>query len=266
MIDKPIAIFTRDARLALSYPLWFVLQWIGIAASATSLFFVSKIVPPSGSFGFDGKPTSYFEFAIVNVAFLTFQTAALQSFDNAIRDDQVRGTLEATFVSPTSIRTIVLSSALWTFTIAMVSVACYLLIGTLFGMRLAHLDLAGSAVLIVLTITSTVPVGILSASGVMVFKQGAPVQFLFNIAASLLAGVLFPITVLPGWLQPISWLLPTTHALHGIRGALHGASLPQLSPDILWLAMLSLVLLPFSLWVFRCAVARAKWDGTLAQY
>jgi ABC-2 type transport system permease protein len=266
MFDKPAAIFMRDARLALSYPMWFVLQWIGIAASATSLFFVSKVVPPSGLFGFDGKPTSYFEFAIVNVAFLTFQTAALQSFDNAIRDDQVRGTLESTFVTPTSIRTIVLSSALWTFTITVLSVACYLLIGTAFGMRLVHLDLPGAAVLILLTIASTVPIGILSAAGVMVFKQGAPVQFLFTLAASLLAGVLFPVSVLPGWLQPLSWLLPTTHALHGIRGALHGANWPQLTPDIIWLAILSLLLLPFSLWVFRCAVARAKWDGTLAQY
>src|SRR5436309_1497900 len=107
MFDKPRAIFVRDAKLALSYPMWFALQWVGIAASVTSLFFVSKIVPPSGSFSFSGTPTSYFEFAIVNVAFLTFQTAALQSFDNAIRDDQVRGTLEATFVTPTSVRVIV---------------------------------------------------------------------------------------------------------------------------------------------------------------
>jgi ABC-2 type transport system permease protein len=266
MFDKPLAIFIRDARLALSYPLWFALQWVGIAASATGLFFVSKIVPPSGSFSFNGTPTSYFEFAIVNVAFLTFQTAALQSFDNAIRDDQVRGTLEATFVTPTSIRTIVLSSAVWAFTITLLNVACYLAIGMLFGMRLEHLNLTACVVLILLTITATVPVGILSASGVMVLKQGAPVQFLFNMAASLLAGVLFPVTVLPGWLQSFSWLLPTTHALHGIRGALHGATFGQLSPDILWLFGLSLLLMPFALWVFRCAVVRAKHDGTLAQY
>jgi ABC-2 type transport system permease protein len=266
MFDKPFAIFMRDARLALSYPLWFALQWIGIAASATGLFFVSKIVPPSGSFSFSGTPTSYFEFAIVNVAFLTFQTAALQSFDNAIRDDQVRGTLEATFVTPTSVRTIVLSSALWAFTITALNVACYLFIGMLFGIHLEHLNLAACIALVLLTITATVPIGILSAAGVMVLKQGAPVQFVFNLGASLLAGVLFPISVLPVWLQYCSWLLPTTHALHGIRGALHGATLGQLSPDMIWLSVISILLLPFALWVFRCAVLRAKHDGTLAHY
>lgn len=266
MMDKPRAIFLRDAKLALSYPLWFALQWIGIGASATSLFFVSKIVPPSHSFSFSGSSASYFEFALVNVAFLTFQTAALASFDNAIRDDQVRGTLEATFATPTSVRLIVLSSALWAFTIASLNVLGYLAIGTAFGLHLDHLNLPACIALVLLTITATVPIGILSAAGVMVFKQGAPVQFLFNLAVSLLAGVLFPITVLPVWLQYVSWLMPTTHALHGIRGAVQGASFGQLSSDMLWLFVLSIFLLPFALWVFRCAVARAKNDGALAHY
>jgi ABC-2 type transport system permease protein len=266
MMDKPRAIFLRDAKLAFSYPLWFALQWVGIAASATSLFFVSKIVPPSHSFSFNGTTTSYFEFALVNVAFLTFQTAGLASFDNAIRDDQVRGTLEATFVTPTGVGMIVLSSALWAFTIASLNVLCYLAIGTAFGLHLAHLNVPACIALVLLTITATVPIGILSAAGVMVFKQGAPVQFLFNLAASLLAGVLFPVTVLPVWLRYFSWLMPTTHALHGIRGALQGATFGQLSPDLLWLSVISILLLPFALWVFHCAVVRAKQDGTLAHY
>jgi ABC-2 type transport system permease protein len=266
MLAKPLAILVRDAKLALSYPLWFALQWVGIAASATSLFFVSKIVPQSSSFTFNGTPGSYFDFALVNVAFLSFQTAALQSFDNAIRDDQLRGTLEATYVTPTPVGTIVLSSGLWAFAITLLNVLCYLAIGTLFGLHLQHLNVPAAVVFVLLTIAATVPIGILSAAGVMVFKQGAPVQFVFNIAASLLAGVLFPVTVLPMWLQYCSWLVPTTHALHGIRGAVHGATFAQLSPDMVWLGLLSILLLPFALWVFRCAVDRAKQDGTLAHH
>ena len=203
---------------------------------------------------------------MVNVAFLTFQTAALASFDNAIRDDQMRGTLETTFVTPTSVRTIVLSAAIWTFTLTLLNVVCYLAIGSLFGLHLAHLNVVASIVLVLLTITATVPIGILSAAGVMVLKQGAPVQFIFNLSASLLAGVLFPISVLPQWLQQLSWFLPTTHALHAIRGSLHGAAIRELVPDVVWLSATSAILLPFALWVFGVAVARAKHDGTLAQY
>jgi ABC-2 type transport system permease protein len=266
MIDKLRAIYLRDAKLAISYPLWFALQWIGIAASATGLFFISKIIPPSHSFGFDGSATSYFAFALVNVAFLAFQTAALASFDNAIRDDQVRGTLETTFATPTSVHLIVLGSSLWAFTIATLNVLCYLAIGTVLGLRLDHLNVPATLALVLLTVTATVPVGLLSASGVMVFKQGAPVQFLYTLTASLIAGVMFPVSVLPGWLQNCSWLMPTTHALHGIRGAIGGAAFGQLLPDMSWLLALSIILLPFSLWVFHCAVGRAKYNGTLAHY
>jgi ABC-type multidrug transport system permease subunit len=68
------------------------------------------------------------------------------------------------------------------------------------------------------------------------------------------------------WLQAVSWTLPITHALNGIRGAFHGATLRDLSPDAIWLTVATIVLLPFSLFIFRGAVARAKFDGTLGQY
>ena len=76
----------------------------------------------------------------------------------------------------------------------------------------------------------------------------------------------FPISVLPVYLQYVSWTLPITHSLNGFRGAMHGASLAQLAPDALWLLIASAVLMPISLWLFARAVQRAKIDGTLGQY
>jgi ABC-type multidrug transport system permease subunit len=63
--------------------------------------------------------------------------------------------------------------------------------------------------------------------------------------STLLGGVLYPITVLPIWLQIFSYLLPITYSLRGMRHALlQGYSLAALSLDILALAMFSVVLLP----------------------
>jgi ABC-2 type transport system permease protein len=265
-LGKAGAIFVRDARLAISYPIAFVLQWLGIAASVMSLWYVSRIVPPSGHFSYNGAVVSYFDFALINVAFLAFHTAALQSFERSIRDDQIFGTLESTFATATGAHVIVLASALWAFTITSINVVCYLCFGFAFGMHLNHIDLGASLLLLALTITATIPLGILSAGAVMVLKQGAPIQYLLNMAASVLAGVLFPVSLLPQWLQTVSWLLPATHALNGIRGALQGATIGQLWPDVCWLGIVSAVLLPLSLWAFDRAVRRAAYDGTLAQY
>jgi hypothetical protein len=54
--------------------------------------------------------------------------------------------------------------------------------------------------------------------------------------------------------------------LAGIRGGLQGASLRVLAPDVMWLAVVSLVLFPLALVAFGAAVRRAKFDGTLGGY
>jgi ABC-2 type transport system permease protein len=266
MFDKVRATFIRDARLVLSYRLWFGMQFLTVAASVTSLWFVSRLVPPSASFGFKGAPVSYFDFAVINVTFLAFQATALGSFEKSIRDSQVFGTLEATFATPTSVGLIVLGSGAWAFALTILTSICYLLFGLLFGMRLEHTNVLTCGVFLALTITATAPLGILSAAAVMALKQGAPVQFIFNTAASIFAGVLFPISVLPVWLQYCSWLLPITHALNGIRAGVNGAALVEVRSDLLWLCIASALLLPLALWIFAGAVTRAKFDGTLAQY
>jgi ABC-2 type transport system permease protein len=90
---------------------------------------------------------------------------------------------------------------------------------------------------------------------------------LFNATSSFLGGIYYPVTILPGWLQFFSYLLPVTYALRGMRLALlQGASTGAILPDILVLALFSVLLMPASLSAFRFAVRRAKVDGSLSQY
>jgi ABC-2 type transport system permease protein len=85
--------------------------------------------------------------------------------------------------------------------------------------------------------------------------------------SALLGGVLYPITVLPAWLQIFSYLLPITYSLRGMRHALlQGYSLEALSLDILALIVFSVLLLPLGMICFRYAVKKAKMDGSLTQY
>jgi ABC-type multidrug transport system permease subunit len=82
----------------------------------------------------------------------------------------------------------------------------------------------------------------------------------------LFAGVYVPVTSLPPALQAIGWCLPITHALNGLRAAVAGQSVMQVSSDLFWLSIATMVLLPLSLLVFNHAVKLAKIDGTLAGY
>ncbi|KUK94384.1 MAG: ABC-2 type transporter [Methanothrix harundinacea] len=158
-------------------------------------------------------------------------------------------------------------STLWNFIFASFRVLLYLMIGVLLGVSLAGANVLGALIILGLTIVCFSSIGILSASFIMIFKRGDPINMLFMSTSELFGGVFFPITVLPTWLQTVSHLLPMTYSLNGMRHALlQGYSLRELAPDVGTLVLFSALLLPASLLAFRYAVRKAKMEGTLVHY
>lgn len=63
-------------------------------------------------------------------------------------------------------------------------------------------------------------IGLAGASNFFVLevKQGSePLTWLMNVLARIFSGVYYPITILPVALHGVSWFIPHTHALDGIR-------------------------------------------------
>jgi ABC-type polysaccharide/polyol phosphate export permease len=79
--------------------------------------------------------------------------------------------------------------------------------------------------------------------------------------------VFFPVEQLPEWIRPASEYLPVTWSLRIVRGTLlRGLTFADLRTELLVLAALTAVLLPFGLVASRYAIRRAKREGTLIQY
>jgi len=264
--DKAWAIFARDARIAIAYPANFWGGWLSIVGQIVTFYFIAKLIGPSKAYGIAGHPATYFDYVAVNLAFVRFQNVSIHSFQQAMRGAQMVGTLEALLATPTSLSLLILSSGLWAFTLTILQIVFFLAIALGLGLQLNHVNPITAVAFLVLTILAMSPIGVLSAASIMTFKQEAPTAMLFGGLGALLGGVLFPVDRLPHWLQVVSWMLPITHSLNGIRGAVAGASVFELGPDALWLATLTVVLGPISLYAFSRAVRRAKEDGTLADY
>ena len=65
----------------------------------------------------------------------------------------------------------------------------------------------------------------------------------------------------------VSFFLPFTHALEGLRQAvLNGRTVMELSTQVMVLSIFAAILLPLSLAVFSFAVHQAKRLGTLSQF
>ncbi len=265
-IDKMRAIFARDRRITLSYSAYFWLRWVTIGVEVSIAFFLSLLIAPSARFGFGGHVASYFDYLVVSFAFVQFQTTALLSFADAVRDGQTLGTLEVILATPTSLPLIVLSSGLFAFALTSLEVVAYFGIAMLYGLQLSHLNGWTFLCFLLLTVASVSPIGVLAAAATMTFKKTGPIAFFMTSAANLFGGVYIPVSKLPVALQMVGWCLPITHALNGFRGALYGARLTDLAPDAWWLAASTLILLPVSLYLFARAVRRSKIDGTLGHY
>ncbi len=221
------------------------------------------MIPQLDKYGGD-----YFSFVLVGLAFTGYMGLSMSNFAGSIREAQTMGTLEIMLLSPTRLSSILLSSSLWSYLLTTVNLVVYLLVGALvFGLSLSQANLAAALIVLILSITSFSGIGILSAACVLLIKKGDPVAWLFGGVSSFLAGVYYPISVLPDWLQPLSRFLPLTYALDAMRLAvLKGSSLAELRFNILVLLGFTAVLTPLAFLVFGRALKRAKMEGSLTHY
>lgn len=265
IIDKLWAFIKRDFLSEVSYRLAFLLQIMGMGMSIAAFYFFSKMVDPATE-GLDGIPP--FEWMLMGLAFQYYFATALYAFSSKIRNEQVLGTLEAMLVSPTPTSLVIFSSAAWEFLYAGFRVLVYLLVATLiFGVHLHFNGLGVLAAGMVLTLLSSAGIGILSASFILYFKRGDPINFLLSGMTTFFGSVFFPVQNLPEWLQPISQYLPITWSLRVVRGALlKGYSLTELRGELLQLAILTAIILPTALLMSRIAIRKAKQEGSLVQY
>jgi len=267
-MSKAWAFLKRDFIQAASYKLSFLTELFDIFLSTLTFYFLSRLfgkalVPFLQPYGGD-----YFSFVLIGIAFSDYLRVSLNVFAHHIRGSQMMGTLEALLVTQTSIPTLIFSSSLYHFLFTSSRVLLFLFLGAFFfDLQLIHPNLGAALLILLLTITAFSSLGILSASFIMVFKQGNPIAWFFEGVSWVLGGVYYPITVLPQFLQVFSSFLPITYSLRAMRQALlQGHSLQFLAPDILILFGFTVFVLPFSLYVFRLAVKKAKRDGSLTHY
>jgi ABC-2 type transport system permease protein len=266
---KIAGFFVRDLLWDLSYPLTFFWKGSGIFFNLVTFYFLGHLVAgPTAVYLTAYGHGGYFPFVLMGLALASFQGVALTSISSAIQYGMYTGTLEAMLVTPTSLSTIVFASMFYQFCSALVEIVIYLGFGFwFFGLALGQANLAATALVLILTLLAHLPLGILAAAFILIFKQGDPVTSILASVSGLLGGVYFPVAILPGWVQIMARFLPFTYALEGLRQAvLNGQGISQLGHQILILAAFAAVLLPLSLAVFAWAVRQAKRLGTLSQF
>lgn len=185
----------------------------------------------------------------------------------AIRMEMDTGTLEPTWLAPTHHETLVIGRALGGLFWFAISQAGLFAFGIwVLGLRLRpEMLLALPAFLC--AILAMVGVAYLLAGVVLLIREANFFVDTANFVFGMLSGAAFPVTLLPGVLQPIAFVLPTTYAIDILRVQALGAR-PLFDPALEYLVLIALTVVSYPLgrWVFGRAEEAMRRRGMLAQY
>jgi ABC-2 type transport system permease protein len=267
-----LAVAHREWLGFVRYPSWIVGMFIWpIIFPAVYILSARALAGPDGSglalFIEATGTRDYIGYIVIGTTVWMWQNITLWSIGLALRQEQLRGTLETNWLSPAWRFSFLLGASLTqAVMLASFVIASALEFGLLFGVRLA-----GSPLLLVLVWLAAMPaiygLGLAFASLVLSAKEPSNFVFLVRGLVMIFSGVTFPIAVLPGWMQWVAAWLPTTYVIRAMRAAaLGGASLRQLWPDLAALLGFGALWLVAGYLAFIWLDRRTRQAGTLGQY
>ena len=196
-----------DSFLAILWPLFF----------ATVAFFM---------FQQGGKPETLV-YAGLGAAVMGIWTATSVAAGSALQRERWYGTLELLVAAPAHFSLVLIPIGLATSSIGVYCMATTLLWGrVVFGIELQFEDPLLFALAVPATLLSIGALGFLIAVAFARFRYAWALGSMTEYPIWLICGFLVPLTLLPDWVRPISWLLAPTWGMDAIRQASTGAGSP----------------------------------------
>jgi ABC-2 type transport system permease protein len=264
LLHAGAAVVRRDLRLAMSYRGRFFTQLLGTFFSLTLFYYISRLVRVA-SFG---SPDQYYSFAVVGLIILQVLNSTLISPPVSLRSELLAGTFERVVISPFGPRGTIAAMLVYPFLYALVTGLVMLVFaGIVFGVHLAWATLPLAVPVAVLAMLAFAPFGLMLLAAVLVAKQATAGTTWIVAGISLISGLYFPVSLLPGWIEWLSNVQPFTPAVELLRHLLVGTSLPHPAwLDLVKLAGFAAVLLPIAMWVVGQAVRVSRRRGTIIEY
>jgi len=207
-------------------------------------------------------------FVFVGFAMYMWLSTILWGPGTALRTEQMRGTLEAMFLTPTS-RLVALfgppAAALPTLGLTFVVMGAAMWI--LFGVALPLDGVLRTLIVIAFALPALYAIGTLFAAGVLRFGEIGPIVQLVRGIFVLACGITFPVLMLPGWAQAVASVLPPTYIVQDIRAVLlRGLGLADVARDLAITVGLTAVFAVFAIVIFRALERSARRSGMLGRY
>jgi len=266
------AVVNREWTIFKRYPSWIIALFIWPLIFPMMYILTARALSgPDGSglqvFLKTTGANEYIGYIIVGTTVWMWQNIVLWDVGFSLRNEQMRGTLESNWLSPT-----------WRFAYLLgqtgpqiVSMVMFVGItalefGLLFGVRLN-----GSPWMIGLMMLAAIPaiygLGFAFASLVITMKEANAFVFLVRGLVMIFCGITFPVSILPEWMQSVAKFLPQTYLIHGMRAAaFSNAGISELTADLIPLLLFGAFWLTVGYVTFVWMERRARQTGAIGQY
>jgi len=266
------AVIIREWTIFRRYPSWIIALFIWpVIFPAAYILSSQALAGPNNSglsiFQRNAGTADVIGYIAIGTITWMWQNVVLWNVGFALREEQLRGTLESNWLSPSWRFSFLLgNSAVQMLTMLIfISIALFEF-GLLYGVRFN-----GNPALVALMFLAAIPsiygLGFAFASLVITAKEANAFVFLVRGIVMIFCGITFPIAVLPQWMQGVAAWLPQTYIINGFRQAmLNGADFATLWPTLRVLILFGIFWLTLGYLLFKYMERRARRIGAIGQY
>lgn len=182
---------------------------------ATTAFFIYRA----------GHDQATLLFASLGASVMGIWSATSTAAAGMLQHERRQGTLELLAATPANFALVLLP-----ISIAMTTVGLYSMVATLlwghfvFGIAMHLVHPLLFVVAVPVTIASVGALGFLLAVGFVRYRSAWALGNMLEYPVWLICGFLVPLSLLPGWVGPISWVLAPTFGVRAIREAALGGT------------------------------------------
>ncbi len=267
-----IAVAKKELKIFLSYPTWTIMITAFPILFTYKFLLIGKLFSgtletSSRNFTALTGTDNYVGYIVIGASVWILIVNVMWNVGFSLRHEQMHGTLEQSWVTPTPRIILLLGrtlSGLITNT-AIIGIM-YLFTELVFGLNLKG-SIPSALLILIILLVSLYGVGIIFGAIVLLFKESQRLIMVFNSLALMLCGVMYPSRVLPDRVTRITRHIPFTRAIDNIRRILiFDESITTMLPDLLAMAVWGAVLFAVGYLVFIKVENISRRTGTFGSY
>jgi len=264
------AIFQKGIKHYIRYPGNFLLIFAMPFMFTVMIFGMGQFVGGSdASLNFAARTgtSNVLVYEILGSAVWMISWVVVEDVGVALRDEQMKGTLEQNFLAPVSRLTLLIGLSLTDVVITTIVFFGVAGVTIMVTMPAAFLTLIQAFVVLLVGLIPLFGIGFLFAGFVVRFKEPYMFTQIVNLLFATLTGTYYPVTLLPYWVQLLSGALPQTYVIEDMRRiVLANQTLVSLYGSVFILLALALAYPTLGYVVFRHLEKRARVTGEFSKY